>query len=42
VREFEEDGSDRPHIDGGRVDLAAKEDLGGTIPQRHNLVCVRL
>ena len=37
-----ENASDAPHVDGGGVLGGAEEDVGRAVPQRHNLVRVRL
>ena len=42
MREFVEDGTNGPHIDSSGVDLATEEDLGGTIPERDDLMRVGL
>ena len=41
-RQLGEDAPDAPDVDGGGVVGASEENLGGAVPQRHNLVRVRL
>jgi hypothetical protein len=38
LQEFGENAPDRPHVDGFGVLLAAKHDLGGPVPPRHDVL----